>query len=65
MYVIQRINYERKMARASTGAKVGGAIGSQFLDPFTYLFGAGIGTATAGTTAGRARAGTGAGRIAT
>jgi hypothetical protein len=25
-YVIQRINYERKMARASTGIRVGGAI---------------------------------------
>jgi hypothetical protein len=58
-YVIQRINYERKMARASTGIRVGGAILSQFGDPFTYLFGAGIGLGTKGLATGMARAGMG------
>jgi hypothetical protein len=60
-YVIQRINYERKMAQASRGAKIGGAILSPFLDPFTYLFGAGIGGATKGIGVKMAQAG--AGRI--
>jgi hypothetical protein len=58
-YVIQRINYERKIARASTGIRVGGAILSQFGDPFTYLFGAGIGLGTKGLATGMARAGMG------
>jgi hypothetical protein len=58
-YVIQPINFERKMAHASTGTRVGGAILSQFGDPFTYLFGAGIGTATKGLASGMARVGMG------
>ena len=60
-YVVQRINYERKMAHAGRVSKTGGVILSQFLDPFTYLFGAGIGSATKGIGVKMARAG--AGRI--
>jgi phage baseplate assembly protein gpV len=58
-YVVQRINYERKMARAGKWTKRGSAILSAFLDPLSYLFGAIGGTMTKGIASGMARAGAG------